>query len=154
MTQQWNDFPIATDPSHPPAEVVEGHYVRVIATIHGLMTAWTAGPSRSFRVHVPLADRDPVRVTRTNPHTGRREAHLEPFTREDQDNLEGDINFGLREADIPDMPSGFDWYVLAPSHIHDGNALDDALREKNSTTDGLRASRIIDDLYNDLVADH
>jgi len=27
---QWNDFPIATDPDHPPATVAEGHYVRVI----------------------------------------------------------------------------------------------------------------------------
>lgn len=149
---QWNDFPIAPAPDHPPATVAEGHYVRVITTIHGLMTAWAAGPSRSFRVHVPIADRDPVRVTSTNPRTGRREHRFEPFTQDDQDYIDESVNFGLRQAGIPDIPSGYDWYVLAPAQITDGSALDDALREKNSTTDNLHAARTIARLYNDLVS--
>jgi hypothetical protein len=53
---------------------------------------------------------------------------------------------------IPDIPSGYDWFVLAPAHIANGAALNNAMRETNSTTDGLRAARIIDDLYNALVA--
>lgn len=101
---QWNDFPIAPAPDHPPATVTEGHYVRVITTIHGLMTAWAAGPSRSFRVHVPIADRDPVRVTSTNPRTGRREHRFVPFTQDDQDYIDESVNFGLRQAGIPDIP--------------------------------------------------
>ncbi|MFJ2667718.1 DUF5956 family protein [Nocardia fluminea] len=152
MTQQWTDIPIATDPSHAPAGVTGGHYVRVTPTIHGLMTVWTAGPSRSFRVHVPIEDRDPICVTYTNPKTGLREGHLEPFTQQDQESVEESINSGLREAGIPDIPSGYDWYVLAPAHIADGAALNNAMREKNSTTDSLGAARIIDDLYNALVA--
>ncbi|PFW98603.1 hypothetical protein CJ469_06062 [Nocardia farcinica] len=72
-------------------------------------------------------------------------------TRSRANYIDESVNIGLRQAGIPDIPSGYDWYVLAPAQITDGSALDNALRDKNSTTDNLHAARIIARLYNDLV---
>lgn len=152
MTQQWNDYLVANDPDDPPIDAPAGqHFVRVVMTTDGLMTAWMAGPSRAFRVPAPVTDHPPIKVTCTNPQTGQREGRYESFTQQDQQTNDEFVNFGLRRADIPDIPTEFEWYVLAPQHISNGHDLEDALRAKNSAPDEHRTLAIISDTYNDLV---
>jgi hypothetical protein len=151
MAHYWSEYPLAETDDQVPGELPAGRYVSVIPNGHGALTAWVAGPHRCFRRPYPASAHPPVKVTRGHPGKEPEEVWFEPFTEEDLRMVNDDVNSYLAEAGVRPQPRGFEWNVLVPESIRDGEDLERALRAKNNYIEPTEVLTAIRRLYESVV---
>ena len=147
MAQYWSAFQTAETDGEIPDGLPAGRYVAVIPNAHGALTAWVAGPRRCYRTPYPVSAHPPVKVTRGHPSEPPTKVWFEPYTEDDMKTENDDVNSYLAEAGIRLRPHGYRWHVLVPEHIEDGEALESAMREKNSYVEPVQVYAAIKELY-------
>ncbi|MGU3438454.1 DUF5956 family protein [Actinomycetes bacterium M1A6_2h] len=151
MNQYWGDYPLADIDGEIPEGLPSGAYVPVIPTAHGALTAWAAGPGRSYRTHYPASAHPPVRVVYGPPGEEPTRVEEVPYTDTDLGDQNDAVNAYLTDAGVRPQPRGYRWHVLVPPSITTGEELDNALREKNLHIEPTEVRKIITRLYSELV---
>ena len=103
MTQSWSDFAVVdAAPNHDAFELLS-------ETTWDLYSAWTAGPEWVVATPDRVAPK-PVRHV-NELDDGTMENRDEPFTAEDQADIDHQLDSDLDAVGLPPRPRGLDWYL-------------------------------------------
>ncbi|MFF3855700.1 DUF5956 family protein [Micromonospora sp. NPDC002575] len=102
----WHDAPLS------PAPPAGDDYIELPESGWGALVGWCAGPARLIRVP-DRVEAHTTRVVCISP--AGKEQYSRPRTREEQDEIDVDIDVYLRECGVPGRPAGYRWFLRLPS---------------------------------------
>jgi hypothetical protein len=120
----------------------------------GALMGWAAG-EENLRRH-PTSDAGRT-VTGYIEQAGEREAFEEPFTSDDREIIDDDIDAYLRDADLPPRPRGYVWMIRVPDGYPSPEAfladVDAAIqRAANGTVDPKQLRPVFAQVFRDFYA--